>query len=975
MLSCFCCASILFCFSVTESYCYAPKIIERIENNAHKDNILSGRAYIKCKTNINDVINYNSSQGGINFTIIKPILNENAAISFYYNKIKTKGIESLLNSAPNHFVRSIINKIETLPESKLQKIIKAEVPLLKTYLISFADSISPEKFCYMLKSKNPFVEYAEPYIVDEVQGEFIPNDSLVKDQKMLKTMQAFEAWNVYQGDSTVAVGISDTGVFIDHEDLKDAVFINRNEIPDNGIDDDGNGYVDDYKGVNFVWQDDGSSPGSPYNAHAGHGTGTAGIAGARVNNQKGIAGVGYNVKIFPMKTTLETGDGIVYGYESLMYAAQNGIKVVNCSWGSTTYSSTSENIINYAIANDVSIVAAAGNNGNTAAFYPAAYPGVLGVGVTDPEDSLVPMSGLGSHVDIMAPGQESITTGNFGSYGSFCCTSGAAPIVSAAVGLVRSRHPELDAIQALEFTRQAVDDIRPLNPKAAKILPGRINLLKAVSMSPDSTPSISPVETIITDLNNVKRNRYLINDTLILRINCINYLGEAKNCTFTLSTLGDSLNSIILLDSTWEKNLIAKNEFFQTGAYRFVINNINTQRPFFKIDISADKYKDFFLIPFTPTSTYTTFSNDSLDFTAADNGRIGFNDPPNDNQGIGFNYKPYGNMLFEGGVIASNAQGFLVSQYRNPSTNQSNDFASVKPYVAPDENRAVFNDGFADDTSKIGIEVENIIKLPDNMPCSVMNIKVTNIGTHLLDSLAIAYMMDWDLSYNSNKDYVSLFDTAIPDTKKSSANRAIIIRSMLPAPKVGIAVLSDQPNSFAQIAGFDNMVNNRYGSVSKEDKLMFLSSGVNIFTNSVTDIAISAGIRFYDYIFPDDYREFKICTCSAYDENKLRDYLRILADSTFNGIRYTDSQNNLEITPNPASDFINILSKNYNIRQISIINSLGITVINDVINSETDDTNQNNFTINLTGLPSGVYYAVINDYQGLVMTKKFAIVR
>ena len=841
--------------------------------------------------------------------------------------------------------------------------------------MSFDENISPEKFCSNIKSTNPNVEYAEPCIVDEIQGEFIPNDSLVNDQKMLKTIKAFAAWDIYQGDSTVAVGISDTGVYTDHEDLKDMIFINQGEIPDNGIDDDGNGYVDDYRGVNFVWQDDQSSPGSPYNAKEGHGTGTAGITAAKVNNKKGIAGVSYNVKIFPMKTTPETGGGIVYGYESIMYAAQNDIKVVNCSWGSNTYSSTNENIINYAIANDVSIVAAAGNNGNTAAFYPAAYKGILGVGVTDPEDSLVSMSGLGSHVDIMAPGQESITTGNFGSYGSFCCTSGSAPIVSAAVGLVRSRRPELDALQALELTRQAVDDIKAVNPKMAAYLPGRINLLKAVTLDPDSTPSISPVETIVTDLNNKKKERFLINDTLILKINCINYLASAKNCSFKLSTLGDSLNSIIIIDSTWEKSEIKSNEFFQTGGFRFIINYINTERPFFKITINADNYKDFFLIPFTPTINYATFSNDSIDFTVADNGRIGFNDPPNDEQGMGFNFKGYGNMLFEGGIIASNAQNFLVSQFRNGKDLKSSDFVSVKPFISPDENHGVFSDGFADDTSKIGLDVESTVSLPKSIPCAVINLRINNISGKMIDSLSIAYTMDWDLSINSNKDYVSLFDEAIPQSKKSESNRAIIIRSTNPTPRVGISVLSNQSNSSAQITDFDNLVNDHYNSINKTDKLSFLTSGVKLQTEAITDIGVSVGMRFNDYIFPDDYRDFKICLCASYDEHKLKDYLQILADSLVDNIESVDNSCKITISPNPVNDILYIKLINTDISGFSILNSLGETVKNEKFNISSSYKANRNYSINTIDLPSGLYFIKFFSIEDTQSTQKFIVIR
>ena len=140
-------------------------------------------------------------------------------------------------------------------------------------------------------------------------------------------MQVFEAWDIFKGDSSIIIGIIDAGALQDHEDLVNSIWRNEGEIPENGIDDDNNGYIDDYNGVNFSYLDDGTDPASTFNVIE-HGTKVAGIAGATVNNKVGIAGIAYNCRIFPMKTSVNGSGNITHGFESMIYAAQNGIKVV-----------------------------------------------------------------------------------------------------------------------------------------------------------------------------------------------------------------------------------------------------------------------------------------------------------------------------------------------------------------------------------------------------------------------------------------------------------------------------------------------------------------------------------------------------------------------------------------------------------------------------------------------------------------------
>ena len=519
-------------------------------------------------------------------------------------------IKCYLNKNNSMTYKKMYNSIQNIPDYKVNNIIKAEDPLLRTFLIEFTDDLSPEEYINKILNLYPEIELAEPVYVNEVTGQFIPDDSLLIDQPMLETIKAYDAWDVYKGDTNVVIGISDTGILQTHEDLAANIWINKNEIPDDSIDNDNNGYIDDYNGYNFTYLLDGTRPGNTFNSKDGHGTGTTGIASAICNNKIGVAGVGFNTKFFPLKTMNQNSEGIMFGYESIIYAANMGFKVINLSWGGLSYSDIDQTIIDYAVAKDLAVIAAAGNNGTTEPFYPAGYKGVMGVGVTAPNDTVISMSGLGAHVDIMAPGDNTRTTSNDGTYGHFCCTSGAAPIIAAQVAIIRGLHPELNCLQAIEFARLCSDNIELNNkPEIRKLIPSRVNLLKSVTIDPMSTPAIRPLSYQFQAEDNPNKTRFSIDDTIKFKILFKNYLGAGKNLEFKLSTVGDSLKSIVILDSLLTKSNITASEEFYCGDFRFTIEKFNPQRPFLRVDIKGDNYKDYFLIPFTPYVNYTTFSN------------------------------------------------------------------------------------------------------------------------------------------------------------------------------------------------------------------------------------------------------------------------------------------------------------------------------------------------------------------------------
>lgn len=251
------------------------------------------------------------------------------------------------------------------------------------------------------------------------------------------------------GDPSVVVAVIDTGVDIDHEDLADNIWKNTGEIPGNGIDDDGNGYIDDYCGVNVIT---GKGDGDDDN---GHGTHVAGIIAAK-NNFVGVLGIAYNVKIMPVKAAMASGylnqSAIA---KAVTYAYQNGAEVINMSFGGSACSLAVQDALAAAYTRCV-LVASAGNDGapneglGAVPNYPAALSYVMGVmsinllGVESSFTNWDVKKYNGVEYELYAPGEEMVSTLPGNKYGFLSGTSMAAPVVSAVAAIVRSEYQDRD---------------------------------------------------------------------------------------------------------------------------------------------------------------------------------------------------------------------------------------------------------------------------------------------------------------------------------------------------------------------------------------------------------------------------------------------------------------------------------------------------------------------------------------------------
>ncbi len=389
-------------------------------------------------------------------------------------------------------------------------------------------------------SKLPYVEYAEPNYIYEIL--YQPDDSSFASQWGLNVIRANESWNITRGNSSVVIAIIDTGVDWDHPDLALNIWNNTDEIPDNGVDDDNNSYVDDVRGYDFVdidnssYEDEGYifDPNEDYNNndtnpmdYHGHGTHCAGIAAAVTNNSQGIAGVCWYCKIMPVRAGFKiwcpASECGVAGWTGILevddiahairYAADNNASIISMSFGGTN-SSTLQDAIDYAYSKNITLIAAAGNDGTSdkTNAYPAAYDNVIGVAATGEGDSVPSYSNYGAWVDVAAPGNNIYSTYYNDTYATMSGTSMAAPHVAGGAGLLLSYNSSLSQTEIRDILNHTG---KVINFHGTEI--PRIDLLSALS-SFDKTP---PVLTN-NATNNTKPRK---NDVVQFNITCTDNFG------------------------------------------------------------------------------------------------------------------------------------------------------------------------------------------------------------------------------------------------------------------------------------------------------------------------------------------------------------------------------------------------------------------------------------------------------------------
>ncbi len=330
----------------------------------------------------------------------------------------------------------------------------------------------------------PYIEYAEQLPIYEMS--YTPDDYQTIQWGLFK-INAGTAWDVCRGSKRVTVAMVDDAMRTTHEDLTAQVWVNPGEIAGDSIDNEGNGWIDDVNGYDLADRDNDANPPSGADDNAfSHGTHTSGIAGMSTDNGLGLASIGFNVSLVPIKTKEDSTINDPYlsaTFTGVDYAIANHFDIVSMSFGSTNYNFSLAYLVQAGYDSGMVMIAAAGNTGTYAVHYPSAYAGVISVGSTDFDDGKSGFSTWHYSVDLMAPGSGIMSTvaGGDDNYGFKSGTSMSCPMVSGLAALMLSADSTLTPDDVLNCMQSTADNIDAVNqPYVGSIGAGRINAGRAL---------------------------------------------------------------------------------------------------------------------------------------------------------------------------------------------------------------------------------------------------------------------------------------------------------------------------------------------------------------------------------------------------------------------------------------------------------------------------------------------------------------
>lgn len=615
-------------------------------------------------------------------------------------------------------------------------------------------------------NQEEWVEYAEPnYIYQPLGGP--PNDEYADRHWGHEKAKVYDAWDFTMGSPEVIIGLVDQGFTLNHPDLKNQFYINQVEQNgETGVDDDHNGFIDDIIGYDFG---DGDA-----NVEVGnfqHGMQVAGIAGAEANNKIGVFGVAPKSKLMALKVGRNSTGAYVNTFEAVKYAADNGCKVINLSWGRQGFPSKyEEEIIDYCVKEkNVVFVAAAGNTASHGAYYPASYENVLSVTYSNEADQRDGNSTNNYFVDITAPGVAIPTTQGASGYQlSITGSSYATPFAAGAAALLYAQYPELTGKQIAELLRVTSDDIYSIGANSGKIDQlgkGRINVLKAMTQK-DSTAAIR-----VTNyrLETSQGSRLIPGDKVTIKAQVTNYLAPASELSVTLS----SPSSLVAMQSS-EATVGTLNTLEQSGELSFEFElsaeaTVNSTIPL-RFGFSDDTYSDFHYINLFVRPVPQVFKLNRIALGADTDGRIGVTGTPDDPRGPGFYYDggsdPLGNptragislMNSSGLIIASSAEQVSDAVQGSTATSLNNDFTATQTiglngmHLYEYEGNALsFKGEFEDNSTNdnpIGLEITQTItgyQTTDDLNYVINQYDMTNVSGVDIRKLYFTLFADWNL--------------------------------------------------------------------------------------------------------------------------------------------------------------------------------------------------------------------------------------
>ncbi|MFW6020440.1 MAG: S8 family peptidase, partial [Bacteroidales bacterium] len=834
------------------------------------------------------------------------------------------------------------------------------VDLSRIYEFTFEQNTNLE-FARELLYRSGYFDYVEfIYPPELLKGKIYPSDPQIADQYYLNNINAYRAWGIETGDSSLIIGLSDTGTDTDHPDLINKIAYNYNDTID-GIDNDNDGYVDNFRGWDLAEGNNNTNVNK-----LGHGVHISGLLGAEADNNEGIAGLAHNIPFLPVKIDDEYGK-LTMSYESIVYAADQGCSVINCSWGGLIGAGAyGQDIINYATYNkDALVVAAAGNSNSDEKYFPAGYNNVISVAATNNKDYKWAGSTYHHSVDLAAPGESVRSTWNNSNYVNMSGTSTASPMVAATAGLVRSQFPNLNALQAGEQIRSSTRNVYQ-NPVMTqfndKLGTGILDMYQAVK---DISNSVVRFSDINWSHQNINPGVY---DTILISGKFKNYLNETP------------LNSKVILRCEHPSVFIVDSAF-SIGALKEMSSTSNANNPFravilpgmpiseevnFKLVYKYNGHKDYQYIQQVVNRGYFTLNTGDFKVTLNSSSRMGYNDDKY-KQGIGLLHKNMNeSMLTTGGLLVGTAPA-KVSDVVYGEQGFDNDFSvsqairkkdtTTQPYYE-NQYQSVFDDANLGNLST-GLSVtQNVLEWSSAQDDGYMILEyiITNKTGSIIDDIYTGYYADWDI-HHSHKD-------------RCEWNKATNLSYVYDTDGYGVGGMkllnaSEPVNHYAfDNNGDDNSIELDDGFAGYEkwqamqntrDKAGFsLSHGNNVshlLSSGPYDLAAGDSLVVaYAILAGNNLADIeKAAERAAYQYHNVSD------------VEENQKNNHISVYPNPAKTFFTVKTNHYDVWNYEIYNMQGGVVSEGFFKGDT-------FTHNVEIEP-GIYLIKVNNEKKSYLTK------
>ncbi len=616
----------------------------------------------------------------------------------------------------------------------------------RIHQLNFPQSSNIQKLLKKLKS-SPYLEYCEPRYLARLA--YTPNDPSFSNQNYLNQVSAPAAWDIERGDSNVLIAIVDAGIALNHPDLENQIAVNSAD-PINGLDDDSDGYIDNYQGWNLV-----DNNNNVEYTDSDHGVHVAGLAAAEANNGIGVAGLAFGCKIMPLLAGKRIE--VSHGYEAIIYAADHGADIINCSWGAYYPSFLGKDAVRYATSQGALIVAAGGNESSEDPYFPAAYEEVMAVVASDAADQKAGLSNYGLYMDIAAPGIALLSTTSRSSYNTRSGTSMSTPLVSAAAALLKSHFPNYSPIEIKEVLKQSSDTIpsTPVNNAYYnKMGNGILNVEAALSHS----GAVWYLQDLV--LSDRDDERFEQNDTLRLSFNLTSLLASSSNLTLSISSSSSYLE---VIDSVYQIATTPQGvEQSFNGLFRIVVKQAPTNtKAELELSLSDGSKQVRKGISLDINTNYLNVRENKLQTTFSSHGMLGYNVYP-ETEGLGLIYESGASLLYEGGFVVAmreSSGGIRVfDRLRGPGDIGQTDWR-IKEAWRPLKNEEAlavchFDDGTA--SNAFGLEVQQKVYAKDSTGIDgtiVIEYTISAApGTPGLDSFYVAQAADFDIGdYQKNK--------------------------------------------------------------------------------------------------------------------------------------------------------------------------------------------------------------------------------